>query len=90
MPLARRLPKFGFTNAPFKINYEIVNLSQLNELEGDITPEILVSKGFVKKRKQIKILAKGEISKPIKIKAHKFSKKAKEQIEKAGGQVSIL
>ncbi|MCY4321003.1 MAG: 50S ribosomal protein L15 [Bdellovibrionaceae bacterium] len=90
MPLARRLPKFGFTNAPFKTVYEIVNLSQLNQLEGDITPELLVSKGLVKKRRQIKILGQGEISKPLKVKAHKFSKKAKEQIEKAGGQISIL
>ena len=90
MPLARRLPKFGFTNAPFKTVYEIVNLSQLNQLEGEITPEVLVGKGLVKKRKKIKILGFGEISKALKVKAHKFSKKAKEQIEKAGGQISIL
>ena len=90
MPLARRLPKFGFTNAPFKTVYEIINLSQLNNLEGEITPEVLVSKGLVKKRKKIKILGHGEVSKALQVKAHKFSKKAKEQIEKAGGQIHIL
>ena len=90
MPLARRLPKFGFTNAPFKTVYEIVNLSQLNSLDGEITPEILVSKGLVKKRKKVKILGQGEISKALQVRAHKFSKKAKEQIEKAGGQIHIL
>jgi len=90
MPLARRLPKFGFTNARFKTVYEIINLSQLNLLEGEITPEILVSKGLVKKRKKVKVLGQGEISKALQVKAHKFSKKAKEQIEKAGGQIHIL
>ncbi|MDE0092305.1 MAG: 50S ribosomal protein L15 [Oligoflexia bacterium] len=90
MPLARRLPKFGFTNAPFKTVYEIVNLSQLDNLEGEITPEVLVSRGLVRKKKKIKILGQGEISKALKVKAHQFSKKAKEQIEKAGGQTSLL
>ena len=60
MPLARRLPKFGFTNAPFKTMYEVVNLSQLNQLEGKITPELLVSKGLVKKKKKIKVLGQGK------------------------------
>ena len=90
MPLARRLPKFGFKNAPFKTVYEIINLSQLKALSGEVTPELLVSKGWVKKGKKIKILGQGEISKALQVKAHKFSKKAKEQIEKAGGQAHTL
>ena len=90
MPLARRLPKFGFTNAPFKTVYEIVNLFQLNQLEGEVTPELLVSKGLAQKKRKIKILGQGAISKALQVKAHKFSKKAKERIEKAGGQISIL
>ncbi len=90
MPLARRLPKFGFTNAPFKVVYDVVNLSQLKELEGEATPEFFVKKGWVKKGRKVKILAQGEISKPLQVNAHKFSKKAKELIEKAGGQVHIL
>ena len=90
MPLARRVPKFGFTNAPFKTVYEIVNLSRLKDLEGEVTPELLVQKGWVRKGQKIKILGQGEISKPLQVKAHKFSKKAKELIEKAGGQAHIL
>jgi len=90
MPLARRLPKYGFTNAPFKTTYEILNLSQLNKLSGEINPEELVKKGWIKKNKKLKILGQGELSKALQVKAHKFSKKAKEEIEKAGGQVHIL
>ena len=90
MPLVRRLPKFGFTNTPFKLVYEIVNLSQLKDWEGEVTPELLAGKGWVKKGKKVKILAQGEITKPLQVKAHKFSKKAKELIEKAGGQIHIL
>lgn len=90
MPLARRLPKFGFTNAPFKKVYEIVNLSQLKDLETEVTPEILAKKGLVRKGKKVKILGNGSITKSLQVKAHKFSKKAKELIEKAGGQTHIL
>lgn len=90
MPLARRLPKFGFSNAPFKTDYEIINLSQIKDLSGEVGPELLASKGWVKKGRKIKILGQGEISKALQVKAHKFSKKAKEQIEKAGGQAHIL
>ena len=90
MPLARRLPKFGFTNAPFKNVYEIINLSRLKNWEGEVSPKTLADKGWVKKGAKIKILGQGEILKPLQIKAHKFSKKAKEQIEKAGGQARVL
>ena len=90
MPLVRRIPKFGFTNVPFKTVYDIVNLSQLNNLEAEVTPEILVKKGLVGRGKKIKILGEGSLSKPLQIKAHKFSKKAKTLIEKVGGQVHIL
>lgn len=90
MPLVRRLPKFGFTNAPFKVVYEIVNLSQLKDLKDEVTPELLADKGWIRKGKKVKILGQGSISKPLQVKAHKFSKKAKELIEKAGGQVHIL
>ena len=90
MPLVRRLPKFGFTNAPFKKVYEIINLSQLKDLEGEVGPELFLQKGWIQKNKKVKILGDGELSKPLQVKAHKFSKKAKERIEKAGGQVHIL
>ena len=90
MPLVRRLPKFGFTNARFKVVYEIVNLSQLKDLQGEVTPETLADKGWVQKGKKVKILGNGEISKPLQVTAHKFSRKAKECIEKAGGQIHTL
>ena len=90
MPLARRLPKYGFTNAPFKTTYEVINLAQLNKWSGEVTPELLAEKGWVKKNTKVKILGQGELSQALQVKAHKFSKKAKEQIEKSGGQVHIL
>lgn len=90
MPLARRLPKFGFTNAPFKTKYEVFNLSRFDKWEKEVSPELLFEKGWIKKGQKIKILGQGKLSKALSFKAHKFSKKAKEQIEKAGGQVHSL
>ena len=93
MPLSRRLPKFGFTNARFKVEWEIVNLSELlNWEEKEVTPELLVKKGLVSSKKPVKILAKQgeEFKKPLVVKAHKFSGKAKELIEKAGGKIFVL
>ncbi len=90
MPFSRRLPKFGFTNARFKKKYDIVNLSQLENWEEEVNPETLAKKGLVHQSKKVKILAQGEIKKALTVKAHKFSKKAKDSIEKAGGQVHNL
>ena len=90
MPLARRLPKFGFTNAPFKQVYEIVNLSQLKGLKGEAGPELFVQKGWIRKGKKVKILGQGELSEALQVKAHKFSKKAQERIQKAGGKAQII
>ncbi len=90
MPLSRRLPKFGFTNARFKKTYDIINLSQLENWKGEVSPETLVKKGLAHRSKKIKILAQGEIKEALTVKAHKFSKKAKSVIEKAGGQVHNL
>ena len=90
MPLARRLPKFGFTNAPFKQVYEIVNLSQLKGLKGEAGPELFVQKGWIRKGKKVKILGQGELFEALQVKAHKFSKKAQERIQKAGGKAQII
>lgn len=89
-PLARRLPKFGFTNAKFKTSYEVINLEDLNQLEGDVTPEILASKGMARKKSLIKILGRGEIKKSLTVKAHKFSQSAQAAIEAAGGKVEVI
>jgi large subunit ribosomal protein L15 len=89
-PLYRRLPKeHGFKNLRFKTSYQIFNVSQLNELGDEITPQVLAKKGWAQSSAKIKILGDGEITKPIRVTAHKFSATAKEKIEKAGGSCSI-
>ena len=92
MPLARRLPKRGFTNHIFKKEFQIVNLKDLTDLKvKNIDPEVLMSKGKIKTlNKQIKILGIGEIETPLNLKAHAFSQSAREKIEKAGGTTEEL
>lgn len=93
MPLVRRIPKRGFKNAPFKKEYAVVNLEKLNSFEPqtEVTPELLMERGFVKKMCDgVKILAEGELKVALTVKAHKFSKTAIEKIEKAGGKVEVL
>ncbi|MFC1651319.1 50S ribosomal protein L15 [Candidatus Latescibacterota bacterium] len=92
MPLIRRLPKKGFFNL-FRTEYTVVNLSDINNkgLEGEITPEILAASGLIKKSdKNVKILGMGEIKNALNIKAHAFSKSAREKIEKAGGKIEEI
>ncbi|MFL6201825.1 MAG: 50S ribosomal protein L15 [Thermoanaerobaculia bacterium] len=89
MPLVRRVPKRGFTNI-WKVEYSVVNLSQLGELEGDVTPEVLVERGLVRSGRKIKVLGDGEIGKPLRVVADKFSKSAREKIEAAGGRCEEL
>ena len=91
MPLYRRLPKRGFTNI-FRKDYAVVNLKDLDKLsESVVTPEVILEKGLIKDTKGgIKILGKGEIKKPITVKAHAFSASAKDKIIKAGGVIEII
>lgn len=93
MPLQRRLPKRGFTNI-FKKQWIEISLGKIEENfnSGDeITPEILHERGLIKKAKHdLVILGTGEVSKVLKISAHRFTKTAKEKIEKAGGSVSEI
>jgi len=88
LPLIKRLPrKRGFTNI-FRTEYSTVNIGQLSTFESgsEVTPEILAASGMVKSlRKPIKVLADGDISHPVKVKANKFSASAKVKIEAAGG-----
>ncbi len=91
-PLIRRLPKRGFTNI-FRVKYEVVNLGRLDQIcqDGDqVDVAYLSDKGVVKRGLPIKILGNGELSKKITIKAHAFSKSAKDKIEKAGGSIEVL
>lgn len=85
MPLIRRVPKRGFTNI-FKVEYAVVNLSQLADFEGDVTPEALVERGLVRSGRKVKVLGDGEIDKPLRVAADKFSKSARAKIEAAGGR----
>ncbi|HKV11436.1 MAG TPA: 50S ribosomal protein L15 [Thermoanaerobaculia bacterium] len=89
MPLIRRVPKRGFTNI-FKVEYAVVNLSQLAELDGDVTPEVLVERGLVRSGRKVKVLGDGEIGKPLRVTADKFSKSARAKIEAAGGRCEEL
>jgi large subunit ribosomal protein L15 len=91
MPLHRRLPKRGFTNI-FRKEYSIVNLKRLNELEGDtFDPGKLLELGVIKKLLDgVKILGTGELTRPITVKAHLFSKSAEEKIKTAGGTAEVI
>ena len=93
LPLFRRLPRIrGFTNI-FRTDYSVVNVGHLETFENgtDITPELLVQVGLVKKEKSlIKILGSGELSKSLNVHAHKFSGSAKNKIESAGGKIEEL
>jgi large subunit ribosomal protein L15 len=92
MPLHRRLPKRGFSNALFKKHYAIVNVGRLEELPGDsFSPESLAGSGEVKKLGDgLKILASGELTRKIHVKAHLFSAAAERKILDAGGTVEKI
>jgi large subunit ribosomal protein L15 len=88
MPLHRRLPKRGFTNIFKKrwLEISLASLEQHFEADAEITPEVLHDRGLIKKAKyDVVVLGNGEVSKPLRISAHRFTKSAREKIEKAGG-----
>jgi large subunit ribosomal protein L15 len=93
MPLYRKLPHRGFSNVQFATNYEVVNVGELEKLgdESDANPETLAKAGILRAgSKLVKVLGTGEVTKAYKVSAHKFSASAKEKIEKAGGEVTVL
>lgn len=85
MPLVRRVPKRGFTNE-FRVEYAVVNVSQLGDLGATVTPELLAGRGLVHKDRLVKILGNGEITTAVTVAAHKFSQSARAKIEAAGGK----
>ena len=93
MPLHRRAPKRGFRNA-FRIEYAVVNLDTLAERFDAgivITPELLRARGLVRSsRHPIKVLARGDLAKALRVQAHKFSSKAAAKIAAAGGAAEVL
>lgn len=93
MPLQRRIPKRGFSNAPFKKDIVSVNLEVLNRFENGsvVTPETLLSARVIKKLGDgVKILGDGQLEKALTVRAHAFSKSAVEKIEAAGGKAEVI
>ena len=92
MPLQRRVPKRGFYNR-FKTHYQIINVKDLDRFpeNAEINMDSLLEMGLVKKvRMPVKLLGNGELKQPVKILIHACSKKAKEVVEQAGGEVRII
>lgn len=90
-PLYRRLPKRGFNNR-FANDYQEVTLTMLNKSsKEDVTAESLIKDGIISKEKDgIVILATGKLTKKVNVKATRFTKSAKEQIEKLGGKAEVI
>lgn len=93
MPLHRRVPKRGFFN-PFRVEYAVVNLDTLGErfeAGTEVTPDLLRERGLVRsKAGLVKVLARGGLTVSLTVKAHKFSRKAEEQIAAAGGRAEVV
>lgn len=92
LPLFQSLPKRGFKNVNHKV-FAIINLKDLNNFEENtvVTPELLIQEKFIKKVNDgVKVLANGNLEKKLTVKAHAFSDRAKELIEKAGGTVEVI
>ena len=92
-PLVFRIAKRGFNNYEFATRYAIINISDLEKFENgaEVTPELLKEMGIVKKLEDgLKVLGDGNLTKKLTVKAHKFSKTAKEKIESAGGKAEVI
>ena len=94
LPLYRRLPKRGFTNARFKKEYAIINLGILEKYfnDGDaVSMDILIEKRILRKKLDgLKVLAKGEFTKKLDVQAAVFSAASKEKIESLGGKAEVV
>ena len=93
LPLYRRLPKRGFSNAKFKKEFAVINVSDLNIFENGtvVSPALLKEVGLVKKELNgIKVLGNGKLEKKLTIQANKFSKSAVEKIEASGSKIEVI
>jgi large subunit ribosomal protein L15 len=94
MPLHRRVPKRGFNNTAFRIEYAVVNLDQLESVfdaGATVDADTLRAAGLVRgKQSRIKVLARGEVTKALTVHAHKFSGKAAEKLAAAGGKAEAI
>jgi large subunit ribosomal protein L15 len=94
MPLHRRLPKRGFTNATFKKKFSTINVSDLGKFEtgSKVGPEELVNSGVIRKlaANGLRVLGDGQIDRALHVSAHHFSESAREKITKAGGTAEVI
>ena len=94
MPLFRRLPKRGFTNAPFRTVFNVVNIGDLEkrfDAGAHVTPEAILEAGLIRNlRHKVKVLGDGALTKKFKVEAGKFSKSAEEKIKAAGGEAVVV
>ena len=93
LPLYRRLPRRGFSNALFKVRYATINVEDLNVFDNNtlVTPALLKETGLVKKQLNgIKVLGNGKLEKKLTIQAHKFSTSALEKIKESGSKAEVI
>ena len=92
MPINRRLPKRGFSNYAFKVEYDVLNVRDLARFDADSTVDLdaLVAAGLARKGRNVKVLGDGELSVKLTVTAHKFTKGAVSKIEAAGGTAETL
>lgn len=94
MPLIRKIPKRGFNNARFAKRYQYINISSLEEKfepNSVVAPEQMYEAGLIKDAfVPVKVLGKGDITKPLVVKAHMFSANAEAKIESAGGKAEVI
>ncbi|NDF81730.1 MAG: 50S ribosomal protein L15 [Actinobacteria bacterium] len=91
MPLKQRVPKLKGFNNPFRVEYQAINLDTLDALGvSEITAEMLIAKGLIRKGNLVKVLGRGKVSKALSLSVHAVSQTAQEAITAAGGKITIL
>jgi len=93
IPLIRRIPKRGFRHTAFRLDQAVVNVGDIAkhfEAKATVTVKALTEAGLFKGAEFVKVLGDGDVTKPLTVQAHAFSKSAREKIEKAGGSIELL
>ncbi len=92
MPLQRRIPKLGGFTPRNRVEYEEVNLDQLERFPAGkvVDPDLMVESGLVRKARRVKVLGRGELTKELTVRAHAFSGSAAKKIEDAGGKAEVM
>ncbi|HPF14078.1 MAG TPA: 50S ribosomal protein L15, partial [Planctomycetota bacterium] len=93
MPIYRRVPKRGFTNARFRTDYTIINIDKLDCFENGSTVDLaaILNAGLASMNTEfLKVLGNGELTKKLTVRTHKCSRSAAEKIQAAGGEVILL